>query len=122
MAVARGFELVQPEELSFPEQVELFRSASCVLGEHGSGVHAAVFADPGTIVATVGAWNKHQLNISAAFQQRSICLQRHQVIQDWEKPPFRFTVTEDDLAGLLDMIDADQACGPLDVYRFESPQ
>lgn len=122
MAVARGFELVQPEELSFPEQVELFRSASCVLGEHGSGVHAAVFADPGTIVATVGAWNKHQLNISAAFQQRSICLKRHQVIQDWEKPPFRFTVTEDDLAGLLDMIDADQACGPLDVYRFESPQ
>lgn len=122
MAMARGFEIVQPEELSFPEQVELFRSASCILGEHGSGMHAAVFADPGTIVATVGAWNKHQFNIAAAFEHRSICMNRYQVIQTWDKPPFRFTATEADLAGLLAMIDTIQGTQPCDFGRSSLPR
>ncbi len=108
MATARGFEIVHPEELSFPEQIELFRSANCILGEHGSGMHAAVFADPGTVVATVGAWNKHQFHIANVFEQRLICLNRHQVLQGWETAPFRFTVTEDDLTELLTMIDTVQ--------------
>ena len=116
---SRGFEIVQPELLSFPEQVELFRSASCVLGEHGSGMHAAVFANPGTIVATVGAWNKHQFNIAAAFGQRSICLKRHRVINDWATPPFQFTVTNDDLVGLFAMIDIVQDSEPADFGQFE---
>jgi capsular polysaccharide biosynthesis protein len=121
MAVARGFEIVQPEQLSFPEQIELIRSANCILGEHGSGMHAAVLADPGTIVATVGAWNRHQLNIAAAFEQRSICMMRHEVIQGWDNTPFRFTVTEDDLTGLLEMIDTVQSRGPTEFGRFELP-
>jgi Glycosyltransferase 61 len=120
MAVARGFEIVRPEELSFPEQVELFRSADCVLGEHGSGMHAAVFTDPGTVVATVGALNRHQLNIGALFEHRSIVINRIQVIRDWgENRPFRFTVTEDDLVGLLDKIDAVKHCCPTDFGRVE---
>lgn len=122
MAVARGFEIVQPEQLSFPEQVELFRSAKCILGEHGSGMHAAVFADPGTIVATVGAWNRHQFNIASAFGQRSICMMRHQVIQGWDNTPFRFAVTEDDLAGLLEMIEVVQSHDPTEFGRFELSQ
>ena len=77
MALARGYEIVQPELMSFPEQIELFRLANCILGEHGSGMHAAVFADPGTTVATVGAWNRHQFNIAAAFEQRAICMNRY---------------------------------------------
>jgi hypothetical protein len=118
MAIARGFEIVQPEELSFPEQVELFRSASCILGEHGSGMHATVFADPGTIVATVGAWNRHQFNIAAAFEHRLICMNRYQVIEGREKPPLRFTATKDDLAGLFEMIDTVEGTHPDDYGRF----
>jgi capsular polysaccharide biosynthesis protein len=118
MAAARGFQIVQPEELGFPEQIELFRSAGCILGEHGSGMHAAVFADPGTIVATVGAWNRHQLNISAAFEQRSICLTRLQKTEAIQNEPFRFTATEDDLAGLFALIDIVQDSRPADFGRF----
>lgn len=118
MAVARGFEIVRPETLGFPEQVELLRSASCILGEHGSGMHAAVFADPGTIVATIGAWNRHQFNIAAAFGHRSICMNRYQVIQGWDGSPFRFAASEDDLAGLLDMIDIVQDSRPADFGQF----
>ena len=118
MAAARGFEIVRPEELSFPEQIALFRSADCILGEHGSGMHAAVFADPGTIVATVGAWNKHQFNIAAAFEQRFVCLKRHRVIQDWNKPFFKFTVSDHDLAGLFAMIEAVERHEPAEFGRF----
>ncbi len=119
MAAARGFEIVRPETLGFPEQVELFRSAECILGENGSGMHAAVFADPDTIIATVGAWNLHQLNISAAFHQRSICLMRHQVLQDWDQPPFRFSVADGDLTGLFALIDATRDSAPLGFGRFD---
>ena len=115
MAIARGFEIVQPEELGFTQQIERFRSAGCILGENGSGMHAAVYADPGTIVATVGAWNTHQANISAAFDQRFICLKRHRVTQPWEMQPFRFAVGADDLLGLFDAIDA---VGTRDLAQF----
>ena len=80
-------------------------------------MHATVFADPGTIVATVGAWNRHQFNIAAAFEHRLICMNRHQVIQGPERPPFRFTATEGDLAELLAMIDTIQATQPADFGR-----
>ncbi|MEO9191675.1 MAG: glycosyltransferase 61 family protein [Acetobacteraceae bacterium] len=101
MAVAHGFVIARPEELGFPEQVELFRSANCILGEHGSGMHAAVFADPGTIVATIGTPNAIQLRVDAAFDHRTICLRRLQVIEQVPNRPYRFTVREDDLAGLV---------------------
>ena len=123
MAVARGFEIVQPEALSLPQQVELFRSADCILGEHGSGMHAAVFADPGTIVATVGALNRHQSNIGAAFEHRSISMNRIQVIRGWdEERPFLFTAAEDDLVRLFDMIAIVQLYPPTDFGRFELPR
>jgi capsular polysaccharide biosynthesis protein len=118
MAAARGFEIVQPELLSFPEQIELIRSADCILGEHGSGMHAAVFAEPGTIIATVGAWNLHQFHISAAFELRSICMNRFQVVQDWNTPPFRFAAAEDDLTRLFDEIDRVRKTSPEDFGRF----
>jgi Glycosyltransferase 61 len=111
MAVACGFEIVQPETLSFPEQVELFRSASCILGEHGSGMHGAVFADPGTIVAVVRAPQRnHQLKIAAAFEHKFICMNRIQVTKGTLSAPLRFTATEDDLGTLLAMIDKVQNC------------
>ncbi len=109
MAVARGFEIARPEELSFAEQVELFRSAICVLGEHGSGMHGAVFADPGTIVAVVRSPERaHQLKIAAGFGHKFICMNRIQVTKGTLVAPVRFTASEDDLASLLEMIDTVQ--------------
>jgi hypothetical protein len=105
LAVAHGFEIVQPELLDFAGQVDLFRSAGVILGEHGSGMHAAVFAEPGTIVATVGANNALQFQIAAAFEQRSICMRRLQVIENAPGRPYRFTAAESDLQSLLAQID-----------------
>ena len=121
MAVARGFEIVRPETLDFSRQVEMFRSADCILGEHGSGMHAAVFADPGTVVATIGAWNRHQYYIADAFEHRAIGMNRLQVSQNWETPPFRFTATEEDLGELMDMIDIICGSSPSDFGRFAPP-
>jgi capsular polysaccharide biosynthesis protein len=107
MAVARGFDIVRPEELSLLNQVELFRSASCILGEHGSGMHGAVFADPGTVVAVVRAPQRnHQLKIAAAFEHKFICMNRIRVTKGTQSAPLRFTATEDDLAALMAKIDS----------------
>jgi hypothetical protein len=122
MAIARGFEIVQPELLSFPEQVELFRSASCILGEHGSGMHGAVFADPDTVVAVVRAPERnHQLKIAAAFEHKFICMNRIQVTRGTLSAPLRFTATDDDLAALFAMIDSVCHGSPADFGRFKLP-
>jgi len=39
-----GFHCVQPEILSFPDQVALFANAECVAGEDGSALHMSLFA------------------------------------------------------------------------------
>jgi hypothetical protein len=41
----RGFEIVQAAQLSFAEQVSLFRDAAAVVGCHGAGFANVVFAD-----------------------------------------------------------------------------
>ncbi len=115
-AAARGFEIVQPETLGFAEQVELFRSASCVLGEHGSGLHGAVFADPGTVVAVVRAPERnHQLKIAAGFSHKFICMNRIQVTRGTLSAPIRFEATEDDLDALFTMIDSVEIPGLADI-------
>ena len=45
---ARGFLKVQPERLSFLDQVRLFAGAQITVGEAGSGLHGSVFAKPQT--------------------------------------------------------------------------
>ncbi len=110
MAAERGFDIVCPEELNFTEQAALFRSASCILGENGSGLHASVFADPGTIVASVG-FNWVQCHVNAAFEQPLINLNRVQMLEPVPGEPQRFTTSEDDLYSLFDMIERVQQHG-----------
>jgi len=43
----RGFEICFPEDLSFQEQVALFRSASVVVGPNGSAMVNGIFAPAG---------------------------------------------------------------------------
>lgn len=48
-----GFDVVEPELLSFPEQIRLFHDASVVVGLGGAGMFNAVFCRPGTKVVTI---------------------------------------------------------------------
>ncbi len=104
MAIAHGYDLVTPEDLSFVAQVALFRSAECIIGEHGSGMHAAVFADPGTLVASFPLWNLIQLRIGAAFGHRNVLVRRETIHRE-PNGPVRYSVLEEDLAGLFVMLD-----------------
>jgi capsular polysaccharide biosynthesis protein len=105
MASAQGFEVVPPETLGFLEQAALFRSADCVLGEYGSAMHGAVFADPGTVVAVVGAFSHIQAEVAAAFGQQAMFMRRIAYLEDAASPASIYTAREDDLAGLLAFIE-----------------
>ncbi|MDA8248000.1 MAG: glycosyltransferase family 61 protein [Rhodospirillales bacterium] len=48
-----GFETVQPEHLSFPEQVRLFAAADVVAGEYGAAMANVGFCDPGCRVLEI---------------------------------------------------------------------
>jgi capsular polysaccharide biosynthesis protein len=48
-----GFEVVQPERLTFREQVRLFAAASVVVGESGAAMANIGFCDPGTRVLEI---------------------------------------------------------------------
>ena len=47
---ARGFTIVVPDQLSWVEQVALFRNARIVVGPHGAGLSNLVFTEPGATV------------------------------------------------------------------------
>jgi len=65
-----GFVIIRPEELTWAEQIHLFRGARIVVGEYGSGLHNTVFCNPNTIVASLGFLNFTQSAIGALFEQR----------------------------------------------------
>lgn len=48
-----GFELLNPESLPFEEQIEIFRSASHVIGTHGSALFNCSFMTPGAVVTEI---------------------------------------------------------------------
>jgi capsular polysaccharide biosynthesis protein len=45
-----GFVVVEPEHLSFSEQIALFSQAKVIVAPHGGGLTNLIFASPGTIV------------------------------------------------------------------------
>ncbi|MHA1540177.1 MAG: glycosyltransferase family 61 protein [Alphaproteobacteria bacterium] len=45
---AKGFETLNPEEVPFAEQVELFASCKMVIGQYGSGIINTIFCGEGT--------------------------------------------------------------------------
>jgi capsular polysaccharide biosynthesis protein len=51
--VARGFEVVEPEYLSFVEQVKLFRETEMVVGPGGAGLFNVFFCNYGTRVISI---------------------------------------------------------------------
>lgn len=76
---SQGFELVEPEKLSFLEQVKLFSQASCIVGPTGAAFANLIFAPSGSrIVVLMGKhpdasydyWN----NIAKAVGLQVECL------------------------------------------------
>ncbi len=59
-----GGYLVEPEKLSFLEQVRLFSQAKIIVGEYSSALHNAIFALTGTSVVSVNWINEVQSRIA----------------------------------------------------------
>jgi capsular polysaccharide biosynthesis protein len=58
-AAEAGYEIVHPERLAFPEQIELLRSAGWIIGEYGSGLHGAICAPAGTAICALRGTSHH---------------------------------------------------------------
>lgn len=58
LMIARGYTIIQPETLSFMQQVRLFANARIVVSPTGAALANAIFCQPGTQVAVLMA--KHQ--------------------------------------------------------------
>lgn len=55
MALRHGFEVIAPETMTFPQQVETFSEAAVICGPHGAGLTNMVFASEGTqIIELIG--------------------------------------------------------------------
>jgi capsular polysaccharide biosynthesis protein len=63
---ARGYEVVEPELLSFPEQICLFAEAELVVGLGGAAMFNVIFSPPATRVVSIES--------SAAFVHAHACL------------------------------------------------
>jgi len=52
---ARGFKIIQPEQLSVAEQSSMFRRARCVVAPHGAGLTNLIFCPEGTHLIEIKA-------------------------------------------------------------------
>jgi len=55
---AAGFEFVEPEKLSFQQQLDVFRSASCIVTQGGAALGNLCFAPQGCLVLALAACSK----------------------------------------------------------------
>jgi capsular polysaccharide biosynthesis protein len=63
--IDHGFEAVAPDELTWREQIALFRDAEIIVGQAGSGLHTALFSRRGSRLASIGFMNLVQPQIAA---------------------------------------------------------
>jgi capsular polysaccharide biosynthesis protein len=64
-----GFTPVVTEQLTWPEQITLFRDAEIILGQAGSALHNALFSSAGSRLASIGYMNDVQQKIGALRAQ-----------------------------------------------------
>jgi Glycosyltransferase 61 len=83
MATHEGYELIDPLELSFLEQVQTFSEAAIVIGEYGSALHNSVFSASGTVFGVVNAPGVEQTRLCATFGQPIIYMPAHQEEKGW---------------------------------------
>ncbi len=70
-AIQAGYELVFPETMSLSQQIQIFRSASRVLGEYGSGLHGSIFAPPGSVICALRGTSHHPGFAQSGLAERS---------------------------------------------------
>lgn len=62
-----GFVVVEPELLSFEEQVRIFSNARFIIGLGGAAMFSAVFAQPGTSLVSIESTSAFALNHARLF-------------------------------------------------------
>lgn len=105
MAAERGYLVVKPETMFIADQINLFSSASIVIGEHGSGMHSAVFSGSGTVVGCIGFWNPIQLHIGYALGHQNVYLTRGCIWPTAQNDVFDLAVSEGDLERFFDRVE-----------------
>jgi capsular polysaccharide biosynthesis protein len=96
-----GFTVVEPESLSFPEQICMFSEAEIVVGLGGAGMFNTVFCRPGTKVVTIESSvafvDNHATLFASLGHDYGVILGSRDVTDDaW--PHHRWTV---DVAGVV---------------------
>lgn len=86
-----GFMPVAVETLSWPRQIALFRNAEITLGLAGSGLHNALFAQPGSCLAAMGVMNFVQSAIGGLRGQRNAFLDNVPLAGDFSLDEQLFT-------------------------------
>ena len=59
LAIDAGYALVHPEQLPIAEQVALFRGATRIVGEYGSGLHGSIFSPRGSRICSLRGAARH---------------------------------------------------------------
>lgn len=59
--ISKGFEIICTSHMSFEEQVRLFASAICIVGQSGAGMVNLVYAPPGCTVIVFAANSQHSI-------------------------------------------------------------
>jgi hypothetical protein len=75
-ARSRGYEIVRPEELAIPEQIALFAEAATIVGEHGSGMHNAIFSGRGAAIGCIAFSNAIQFLVGARREHTNVYMNR----------------------------------------------
>ena len=70
----RGFAIVRPEKMPWPQQVRMFAHADTVMGEFGSGLHNTVFSSRATLNIVLS-------NSMMSLTQSAIAAMRGQPLQ-----------------------------------------
>lgn len=68
LAADAGYAIVRPESLPLHDQLAMFASAKCIVGEYGSALHGSLFSASGTTVCPLRASARHP-----GFLQSGLC-------------------------------------------------
>ncbi|MDC7682877.1 glycosyltransferase family 61 protein [Asticcacaulis sp. BYS171W] len=103
LAIEKGFEVIYPETLDFAEQIALFASAKCIVGEYGSGLHNSIFSAPGATVGCISMSNSIQCRLAAVRDQK-ISVLMPEVQSTNEKGVFVYDCKPESIASFLDAV------------------
>ncbi len=75
IALARGYAIVHPQDMTLTRQAALFAGARVIVGEYGSALHGSVYAAAGTLTIGLRGTARHpsfvQSGIAAALRQHA---------------------------------------------------